>query len=66
MNSAGFRSFIGKKIAGDYFHLYTMRHTCATYLYEYTRELEVVRRRLGHRKPSTTIKYVYIADSIKR
>ena len=57
---------IGKKIAGSYFHLYTMRHTCATYLYEYTRELEVVRRRLGHRKPSTTIKYVHIADSIKR
>lgn len=57
---------VGKKIAGSYFHLYTMRHTCATYLYEYTRELEVVRRRLGHRKPSTTIKYVHIADGIKR
>lgn len=56
----------GKKIAGSYFHLYTMRHTCATYLYDYTRELEIVRRRLGHKKPSTTIKYVHIADSIKR
>jgi integrase len=56
----------GKRIAGPYFHLYTMRHTCATYLYEYTRELEIVRRRLGHRKPSTTIVYVHIADSIKR
>ncbi|KYK20885.1 hypothetical protein AYK21_05455 [Thermoplasmatales archaeon SG8-52-2] len=56
----------GKKIAGSYFHLYTMRHTCATYLYEYTKELEIVRRRLGHKKPSTTIKYVHIADSIKR
>jgi len=43
-----------------------MRHTCATYLYEYTKELEIVRRRLGHRKPSTTILYVHIADSIKR
>jgi integrase len=57
---------IGKQIAGPFFHLYTMRHTCATYLYEYTRELEIVRRRLGHRKPSTTIIYVHIADSIKR
>jgi integrase len=57
---------IGKKIAGSYFRLYTMRHTCATYLYEFTGELEVVRKRLGHRKPSTTIKYVHIADSIKR
>ncbi len=56
----------GKRIAGPYFHLYTMRHTCATYLYEYTKELEIVRRRLGHRKPSTTILYVHIADSIKR
>ncbi len=35
-------------------------------LYEYTKELEIVRRRLGHKKPSTTIKYVHIADSIKR
>lgn len=57
---------IGKKIAGKYFHLYTMRHACATYLYEYTKELEIVRRRLGHRKPLTTIKYVHIADGIKR
>ena len=57
---------VGKRIVGQYFHLYTMRHTCATYLYEYTRELEIVRRRLGHRKPSTTIVYVHIADSIKR
>ncbi len=56
----------GKQIAGSYFHLYTMRHTCATYLYEYTKELEIVRRRLGHKKPSTTIKYIHIADSIKR
>jgi len=56
----------GKKIAGPYFHLYTMRHTCATYLYEYTKELEIVRRRLGHKKPSTTIVYIHIADSIKR
>jgi hypothetical protein len=35
-------------------------------LYEYTKEIEVVHRRLGHRKPSTTIKYIHIADSIKR
>ncbi|HWR27822.1 MAG TPA: site-specific integrase, partial [Candidatus Thermoplasmatota archaeon] len=56
----------GKRIAGPYFHLYTMRHTCATYLYEYTKEIEIVRRRLGHRKASTTIIYVHIADSIKR
>lgn len=57
---------IGKKIAGLGFHLYSMRHTCATYLYEFTGELEIVRKRLGHKKPSTTIKYVHIADSIKR
>jgi integrase len=57
---------VGKRIAGNYFHLYTMRHTCATYLYEYTREIEIVRRRLGHKKPSTTIKYIHIADGIKR
>jgi len=57
---------VGKKIAGEHFHLYTMRHTCATYLYEYTKELEVVRKRLGHKKISTTMKYVHVADDMKR
>lgn len=57
---------VAKKIAGDYFRLYTMRHTCASYLYEYTKELEVVRVRLGHKKASTTLKYIHISDGIKR
>ena len=57
---------VAKRLVGKRFHLYTMRHTCATYLYEYTQDLEIVKNRLGHIKITTTQKYVHVADSIKR
>ena len=46
-------------------HLYTMRHTFASYLYEYTKDMKVVAKRLGHKGMNHVDKYVHIADSIK-
>jgi len=45
--------------------LYTMRHTYATYLYEYLKDIKIVANRLGHRGVAHVDKYVHIADSIK-
>ena len=56
----------GKKIAGDYFHLYTMRHTYASYLYDYTGDIKFVSKMLGHTKITNTSKYIHTADCIKR
>jgi len=57
---------IGKKVCNEQsFILYTMRHTFATYLYEYTRDMKKVAKRLGHTKSDTVDKYVHIADSMK-
>lgn len=63
------RSYIspaGKKIAGQYFHLYTMRHTFATYLYDYTKDFKFVSQMLGHTKINTTNGYVHIANCMTR
>ena len=57
---------IGKKIAGNYFHLYTMRHTYATYLYEYTGDIKFVSKMLGHTKITNTSKYIHTAECMKR
>ena len=46
-------------------HLYTMRHTFATYLYEYTNNIKLVAKKLGHKGSSNVDKYIHIADSIK-
>lgn len=54
-----------KKIVGDYFHLYTMRHTFATYLYEYTKDLKFTSKMIGHSKITNTNKYVHIAKTMK-
>jgi len=57
---------VGKKVCNEKsFILYTMRHTFATYLYEYTRDMKKVAKRLGHKKSDTVDKYVHIADSMK-
>jgi site-specific recombinase XerD len=56
----------GKKVCNEKsFILYTMRHTFATCLYEYTRDMKKVAKRLGHKKSDTVDKYVHIADSMK-
>ena len=56
----------GKKIAGKYFHLYTMRHTYASYLYDYTGDIKFVSKMLGHTKITNTSKYIHTADCLKR
>jgi len=57
---------VGKKVCNEKsFILYTMRHTFATYLYEYTKDMKKVAKRLGHTKSDTVDKYVHVADSIK-
>lgn len=57
---------IGKRVCNEKsFILYTMRHTFATYLYEYTKDMKKVAKRLGHKKSDTVDKYVHIADSMK-
>ena len=43
-----------------------MRHTYATYLYQYTKNLKFVSKMLGHTKTSNTDKYVHIAECIER
>jgi len=45
--------------------MYTMRHTYATYLYEYLKDIKVVANRLGHRGVAHVDKYVHIADSMQ-
>ena len=56
---------VAKSIVGNYFHLYTMRHTFATYLYEYTKDLKFTSKMLGHSKITNTNKYVHIAKTMK-
>ena len=57
---------VGKKVCNEKsFILYTMRHTFATYLYEYTKDMKKVAKRLGHKKSDTVDRYVHIADSMK-
>jgi len=41
---------------------HTLRHTFATDIYKQTRNLELVRRMLGHRFLSTTAIYLHVAD----
>lgn len=47
------------------FKLYTMRHTFATYFYEYTKDIKRTAKKLGHKKSSSIDKYIHIAESIK-
>lgn len=57
---------VGKQICNDNsFHLYTMRHTFATYFYEYTKDLKRTAKKLGHKKSITVDRYVHIAEDMK-
>ena len=56
----------GKDIAGMEFHPYVMRHTFATYLYSYTKDIEFVKNMLGHTKTANTNKYVHIAQCLEK
>jgi integrase len=56
----------GKKIAGNWFYPYIMRHTFATYLFQCTKNLKFVSMMLGHTKTSNTDKYVHIAECMER
>ncbi len=43
-----------------------MRHTFATYLYEYSGDIKFVSKMLGHTKTSNTDKYVHIAECMEQ
>jgi site-specific recombinase XerD len=56
----------GKKITGDpHFTPYHMRHTFATFLYQYTKNIKKVSKKLGHTKTANTDKYVEIAEDLE-
>ena len=56
----------GKKITGNpRFTPYSMRHTFATYLYQYTKDLKKVSKKLGHTKTANTDKYVDVAEDLE-
>jgi len=59
-------SMNGKIIVNDdRFKLYTLRHTFATYYYDWTRDLKKVARRLGHNKTDSVDHYIGICDDLK-
>lgn len=54
---------IGKKISKDNrFKLYTLRHTFATYYYDWTKDIKKVARVLGHSKTDSVDFYINIAN----
>ena len=56
----------GKKITGNpRFKPYNMRHTFATYLYQHTKNLKKVSKKLGHTKTVNTDKYVDVAEDLE-
>lgn len=56
----------GKEIVGDdAFKLYTLRHTFATYYYDWTKNLKKVAKRLGHKNTGRIDHYVTLCDDIK-
>lgn len=56
----------GKRIVGDdRFKLYTLRHTFATYYYDWTKDIKKVARRLGHSKTDSIDHYIGISDDLK-
>lgn len=58
---------VGKKITCDKrFKLYTLRHTFATYYYDWTKDLKKVARRLGHSKTDSVDFYVNIANDLNK
>jgi len=56
----------GKRITGNSnFKPYNMRHTFATFLYQYTKNIKKVSKRLGHTKTANTDKYVGVAEDLE-
>lgn len=54
---------IGKKICKDNrFKLYTLRHTFATYYYDWTKDITKVAKSLGHTKTDSVDFYINIAN----
>lgn len=54
---------VGKKICKDNrFKLYTLRHTFATYYYDWTKDIKKVARALGHNKTDSVDFYINIAN----
>lgn len=59
-------SSAGKKITGNpHFTPYHMRHTFATFLYQYTKNIKKVSKKLGHTKTANTDKYVDVAEDLE-
>jgi|GEM_PF-2014545 len=59
-------SSAGKTITGNpHFTPYHMRHTFATFLYQYTKNIKKVSKRLGHTKTANTDKYVDVAEDLE-
>lgn len=56
---------VGKSLGIKNISGHSLRKTYATRLYEYTRDLEFVRRSLGHKSIETTKVYLGIEDEIK-
>ncbi len=56
----------GKKIVGDErFKLYTLRHTFATYYYDWTKDIKKVAWRLGHERTDSVDYYIGICDDLR-
>ena len=56
----------GKEITENpKFKPYNMRHTFATYLYQHTKNLKKVSKKLGHTKTANTDKYVDVAEDLE-
>jgi len=56
----------GKIVVHDErFKLYALRHTFATYYYDWTKDIKKVARRLGHNKTDSVDHYIGICDDLK-
>ncbi len=56
----------GKNIVGDNrFKLYTLRHTFATYYYDWEKDIKEVARRLGHDKTDSVDHYIGICKDLQ-
>ena len=54
-----------KRSGLPYQNFHTIRHTTATWLYEKTGDLRLVKDILGHSNISTTLKYSHLVDKKK-
>lgn len=46
--------------------LYTMRKTFGTYLYDQTKDIHLVAKRLGHNNLDSVMKYVHLSEDLRR